>query len=77
MGQDSTMRARERSLETARRRVREAEERLRLQEAVVAGMKADGRPTEVAEMLAQAYREFLKHARRELEMAEAQESRRR
>lgn len=59
-----------RSEEELRRRVREDEARLEAQLAVVVRLKAKGRPSEVAEMLVQAYRKFLKQSLHERAVAE-------
>jgi hypothetical protein len=69
------MRSRESSLDLLRLRVREEEARLEAQMAVVAQLKADGRPIEVAEMLARAYQKFLKQSLDDLAIAEAENRR--
>jgi hypothetical protein len=69
------MRSRESSLDLLRLRVREEEARLEAQMAVVAQLKADGRPIEVAEMLVRAYQKFLKQSLDDLAIAEAENRR--
>lgn len=54
------------SFDEAQRRVREDEARLEAQLAVVASLKAKGRPTDVAEMLVRAYQKFLKRSLEDL-----------
>ena len=58
------------SLALARHHVRENKSRLEEQLAAVARLKAAGRPTEVAEMLAHAYQKFLKQSVEDLAEAE-------
>ena len=58
------------SLELARHHVREDKSRLEAQLAAVARLKAAGRPTEVAEMLARAYQKFVEQSSEDLAEAE-------
>jgi hypothetical protein len=69
------MRSRESSLDLLRLRVREDQARLEAQMAVVAQLKAHGRPIEVAEMLVRAYQKFLKQSLDDLAIAEAENRR--
>lgn len=57
-------------LDVARHRIREDKARLEAQLAVVANLRAHGRPTEVAEMLVGAYQKFLKQSVDALVVAE-------
>lgn len=58
------------SPQLARHHVRENELRLEEQLAAVARLKAAGRPTEVAEMLAHAYQKFVNQSVEDLAEAE-------
>jgi hypothetical protein len=62
------------SIELAQRRIREDQARLEEQLAVVALLKAQGRPSEAAEMLVRAYQKFLNQSQNDLAVALSNDS---